>query len=181
MPQTSRRHLHVARSADRSRDRLARQTPALGISFSALLLISFQNRPKLIVVQHISRDEARARAQRANVICAIDGRRSDTRTVSRNDRGGVISDDVETRASGRSPRRNRRRSLIASDTCHRAVLTLVRYYLNSTSATRLVVSDALLSSSRYKREREKLVKTNGKREKDLDRAEYKRADGTRLF
>lgn len=104
----------MARSADRSRDRFARQTRALG----AILRVATYPAPKLTVVEDISRDEARARAHRASVICEIDGRRSDTRAaVCRNDRGRVISNDVETRVSGRSRCRDRRRNLIASDTC----------------------------------------------------------------
>lgn len=105
-----------------------------------------RDRVSSTVVEDISRDEARAQ-HRASVICGIDGRRADTQAAAstRNHRGGIIGDDVETRVSGRSRRRSRRRSPTTSDyTRCRAVLTLVRDYLNS-SATRLVASDALES------------------------------------
>lgn len=103
-----------------------------------------RDRVSFAVVENISRNQARARAHRASVICGIDGRRADTRAAAstRNHQGGIIGDDVETRVSGRSRRRSRRRSPTTSDYAHcRAVLTLVRDYLNST-ATRLVASDA---------------------------------------
>lgn len=137
LPQTSRRHLDVARSADRSRDHLARESRAVGavLRYVTAYPASKSTRTHRQLKKYRS---SRSTCPRASVICGIDGGRSDTRAgVSRNDRGGVISDDdVETRVPGSSrSRRGRRRSL--TDTRCRAVLTLVRNYLNSASATRL--------------------------------------------